>query len=293
MNFRDATVGLLLMALWGLNFSIIKIGVQEINPLLLVALRFAFAVFPIILFVRKPNVPNHFLLIYGLTFGTGVWGLVTWSIELGLSAGVASLILETSFILSALAGYFVLKESIKLSMWVGLTLAAIGLALLAFSTEGSVSFAGVILALLGAFFWAVTGIVVKKANPKKVFAFSVWGMLWVPLPLIFLTVISQGLDPITNLPGQLNDRAVFSVLFQAYPTTLFGYWLWNYLVVKYPLNVVSPLILLVPVFSMLGGFFIHDENITEIEVVSCILISLGVILPQLSKYIIRIKCKFL
>ncbi|WP_416307412.1 EamA family transporter [Neptunicella sp. SCSIO 80796] len=282
MNFRDSSIGFVLMALWGFNFSVIKLGVSEVHPLLLVAMRFFFAVFPMIFFIRKPAVPSRYLFLYGLSFGTGVWGLVTWSIELGLSAGVASLVLETSFIFSILVGWLALKEKIAQSTWIGVALATLGLGILTFAQDGMVSFAGVILALSGAFFWAITGLIVKKAKPKTVFSFSVWGMLWIPVPLVVLTLLTSGIEPITALPQQMNTNAWFSVLFQAYPTTLFGYWVWNYLVVKYPLSIVSPLVLLVPVFSLLGSHIFHAEIIDSVKILACLLISVGVVAPQIT-----------
>lgn len=110
MKLRDFCLLFALMALWGLNFSVIKLGVNNIDPLMLTALRFTFAVFPLVLFIKRPNVQWRYLIAYGLSFGVGVWGLTTLSIRLGLSAGMASLLLDMSVVSSLLVGYFVLKE---------------------------------------------------------------------------------------------------------------------------------------------------------------------------------------
>ena len=61
MNNRDLLLGIFVMIIWGLNFSVIKLGVGEIDPLLLTALRFTFAVIPAVFFVKRPQVKWRFL----------------------------------------------------------------------------------------------------------------------------------------------------------------------------------------------------------------------------------------
>ena len=60
MNLRNSLLACLVAVLWGLNFVAIDIGLhadgQEVPPLLFVALRFVLVVFPLIFFIRKPDV---------------------------------------------------------------------------------------------------------------------------------------------------------------------------------------------------------------------------------------------
>ena len=109
MNKRDLLLGIFVMIVWGLNFSVIKLGVNEIDPLLLTALRFSLAVIPAIFFVKRPQVKWRYLVAYGMTFAIGVWGMATWSIQAGLSAGMASVLLQMNVVISLLVGYFLLK----------------------------------------------------------------------------------------------------------------------------------------------------------------------------------------
>jgi O-acetylserine/cysteine efflux transporter len=76
--------------------------------------------------------------------------------------------------------------------------------------------------------------VASAAKTDQVFAFIVWGMLFAPLPLFSLAAISNGSSGFIQLMDTLDGAALFSILFQAYPTTLLGYWIWNRLIVKSP-----------------------------------------------------------
>ncbi|MDG4877252.1 EamA family transporter [Mesorhizobium sp. WSM4935] len=54
MALRDKVLGVLIAAVWGFNFIIIRIGLQSFPPLLLAALRFSVAATAIVIVSRPP-----------------------------------------------------------------------------------------------------------------------------------------------------------------------------------------------------------------------------------------------
>ena len=66
MTPRDTIAAVCVALVWGLTFIAIKIGVGETSPLMLSALRFVFAAFPFVFFVRPPNAPAWTVVLYGL-----------------------------------------------------------------------------------------------------------------------------------------------------------------------------------------------------------------------------------
>ena len=282
MKLRDFGLLFALMALWGLNFSVIKLGVNSVHPLVLTALRFSFAVFPLIFFIKKPDVPWRYLIAYGLSFGVGVWGLTTLSIGAGVSAGMASLLLDMSVVSSLLVGWLCLNETITRNKLLGAGLALLGLILIMYSEGGSVTGQGLVLVLMASVFWSINGLIVKRANTKSIFAFNIWGMVFAPLPLLLLAVMLEGTQIITELPNQFTQWTLFSALFQAYPTTLLGYWFWNKMIMKYSVSSVAPMTLLVPVFGILGGYWFYDESIETSQIIAAVLILLGLFVGQMA-----------
>ncbi|BDU46163.1 hypothetical protein TUMSATVNIG3_49610 [Vibrio nigripulchritudo] len=89
MKKNDLLLATLVMAIWGFNFSMIKMGITDVHPLLATAARFTLAVIPAIFFIRRPNVEWCYLAGYGVVFGVGVWGMASWSITAGLSSGMS------------------------------------------------------------------------------------------------------------------------------------------------------------------------------------------------------------
>lgn len=284
MTTRDLLIGITIMCLWGFNFSVIKLGVTNIDPLLLTASRFFFAVLPLIFFIKKPAVQWRYLAMYGLCFGIGVWGMVTWSIDLGVSAGMASLLLQLNVVTSLLIGRLYFKESITLNKALGASLAVAGLGVIILEEliqkDGTLTALGLVFVLLGALCWSITGAILKSAKTQSVFAFNIWSMLFVPIPLVMLAWTTHGGQIFNNIAQQFNAATWFSVLFQAYPTTLLGYWVWNRLIVKYSLSGVAPLTLLVPVFGLLGGYIFYQEGITTAQIIATLLIIAGLFISQ-------------
>lgn len=280
MTLKDLTISLALMCLWGLNFSVIKLGALQTDPILLTALRFTFAVFPAILFVRRPPEALRYLIAYGLIFGLGVWGMMVWSINLGVSAGMAGLLMDMSIVSSLMLGYWVFKEAITANKVIGCLLAVSGLLVSMALADGSVPLRAVPLTLIAALSWSLMSLVVKKSQTQHVFAFSVWGMAFAPLALVLFAFAFNGAQPFLDLPAQLNSQVWFSILFQAYPTTLLGYWVWNRLTIRYPLSTMAPFTLLTPIFGLVGSVIFYQEEVSTMKLLAYALILGGMALSQ-------------
>lgn len=52
----DLALALAIVAVWGTNFVVIKIGLDDFPPFFFALLRFAFCAIPLVFFVRRPAV---------------------------------------------------------------------------------------------------------------------------------------------------------------------------------------------------------------------------------------------
>lgn len=278
MQGRDLLLIMSVMAIWGFNFSMIKLGVSALDPLLIAAARFVCATFPIIFFIRRPNVGWRYLVSYGLVFGTGIWGMASCAITFGLSSGMASVLLQTDVLTTVLVGVLVYKEVISRRMAAGILLALAGLVVSIIYTNGNVTWSGVMFIMISAVCWPLAGVIVRQSGTRQAFAFNIWGMLFAPVPLIVLSVAFNGWDGVVATYQHWSINAWISVLFQAYPTTLFGYWIWNKMVLKYPMSQLAPMTLMVTVFALLSGYLIYGEQLSAAQWVACSAFLSGIIL---------------
>lgn len=275
MKARHLLLAISITAIWGVNFSVIKLGLTTVDPFILAGIRFTLCALPAIFFIPKPDVQWRYLIGYGLVFGIGLWGVVNLGIKSGLSAGIASLVLQFSAFFTILLGSWIFKEAISRYQLAGMGIASCGLLSIISIVDGTVTTAGLVLVLMGAVAWSAANVINKKAKTTQVFAFLVWSSAFSPIPLFALDYAVNGSTGYSALVNQLDYRAVLSILFQVYPNTLFGYWVWNSLLKRYPVSTVAPLSLLVPVFGLLGSVMIFSESLSANKIVAVVLIVSG------------------
>ena len=275
MSNKDIFLAILITFIWGINFSVIKLGLNSLDPFMITGLRFFLVAIPLVFFIKKPDVSIFYLALYGILFGVGLWGMVTLGIQYGISAGLASLLLQSSVFFTILLGAIVLKEKIDVSKKIGFIFGLVGIGIIFGVTDGTVTYIGAFLVLLGAIFWSIANIVVKISKTNDMLAFIIWSSLFSPLPLFILSYFTQDANFFSDFIVSLDNIAIFSILFQAYPTTLFGYWIWNSLLKKYPASSIAPISLLVPFFGLLGSYLIFNESIESIKIIACVFIVLG------------------
>lgn len=275
MKIRHLLLAILITAIWGVNFSVIKLGLTTVDPFILAGIRFTLCALPAIFFIPKPDVQWRYIAGYGLVFGIGLWGVVNLGIKSGLSAGVASLVLQFSAFFTILLGGWMFKETVSRYQITGMVIALLGLFSIISIVDGTVTTTGLLLVLLGALAWSVANVISKKARTTQVFAFLVWSSAFSPIPLFALDYAVNGSTGYRALSNQIDYHAVLSILFQVYPNTLFGYWVWNSLMKRYPVSTVAPLSLLVPVFGLLGSALIFNEHLSLNKVVAVVLIVSG------------------
>ncbi|WP_227732118.1 EamA family transporter [Yersinia proxima] len=292
MKFTDFLIALLITAIWGVNFSIIKLGLITADPLILAGIRFTLCALPAVFFIKKPDTSWRYIIGYGLLFCIGLWGIVNLGIKAGISAGIASLVLQFGAFFTMVLGAFLFHENLSKYQYIGIFVALLGLTSIIFISDGSVTFIGLALVLCGAVVWGLVSIIIKKSDTKQVFSFLVWSSLFSPIPLFILSYLFNGPSGFTELAIHFNTTTLFSILFQVYPNTLFAYWVWNSLLTKYPVSVVAPLSLLVPIFGMLGSVMIFNESIPSGKIIAMVFIISGLIIGLYGKRLMgRLKRK--
>ncbi len=276
MRAADTALALLITAIWGLNFSIIKLGLATLDPNLLAAIRFTLCAIPAVFFVARPRVAWLYWVAYGLLFGVLQWGAVYAGIYFGLSAGLASLVLQVAVFFTMAGGVLFFNERVSAPLLLGTVVAFSGVAIVFAYGDDHASTLGLGLVVVAAIAWAAANLVVKRAKPANMFGFMVWSSLVAPVPLFLLSYGFAGPERIVQSLAAIDGIAIFSILFQVYPTTLFGYAVWNGLLKRYPVSTVAPMALFVPVFGMLGSVWIFGELLPGYKwlAMACVIVGL-------------------
>lgn len=274
---KHLSLAVLVTLVWGVNFPITKLGLRAIDPFVLTGIRFALAALPLVFFIKRPAVKFSYVVAYGIIFGLGMWGVINYGIQVGVSPGIASLIIQLSVFFTMGWGFLLFKEKIRGAQVIGAVLALIGLAGIISTQEGNHAVLGVMLIVLSAVAWSIGNVIIKKSGVKEIFSFMVWASLIPPVPLFLTAWLMHGSAAFEGLQASLDLTAVLSILFQVYLATHFAYWGWNSLLKLYPVSTVAPLSLLIPVFGIASSMLMLDERISTPN-----LISIGIIIAGLA-----------
>ncbi|SFD91096.1 EamA family transporter [Paracidovorax konjaci] len=272
---RDLLAALAVVLLWGVNFVVMKWGLRFFTPFQLGAMRYLFAALPLVFFLRPPAVRWRWVVLYGLFQGVGQFGMVFLALRVGLTAALASVLMQTQVFFTALWAFMLLHERPGRPLLAGLSLAAVGLVCFGmhFTTPGAmagdVTLPGVALALCGAASWAASNIVARMAQKEspgyEPLAFVVWSSLVPVLPFMALSAATDAdagrwlhAEAWTALPGV----AWASVAYLGWFATILGYGLWTGLLTRYPANRVAPFSLGVPVVGLSAGMLVLGESVS-------------------------------
>lgn len=291
MKKNDLILAILVVIVWGANFTVIKLGLSGVPPILLAALRYM-CVIPAIFFVKRPKIELKYALLYGFSVGVGQFSCLFYAMKIGMPAGLSSILLQSAAFITPLLAYLLLKEDIKLKQITGLTTALIGLGFIgktALQGIGGVSMFSLVLTLIAAFFWAISNIVLKFASNKlaakgevlDMMGVVVWTSLIPPLPLLAIACMMDSPSIILNAIYSLTPISIFSILYLALGATIFGYGMWSILLGKYPASKISPLSLMVPVTGLISARIVLGETLSSLQWIGGMIILLGLIISNI------------
>ncbi len=274
--------------IWGLNFVVMKLGLQTLSPMLLGALRFMVASLPFVLFIKPPPVPARYILAYGLAQGLGQFGLLFLGLKLGMTAGMASVVMQTQAFFTLVLVVTLLHEKARPSQWAGLALAFGGLLVIALGRgegAGQMTLAGLVLTVGAALMWALSNLVVRKAAQVapgyKPLPFIVWSSLVPIVPFSVLAWWSEGGPALAAQWRAMDGQAMLAVLYLALLATLLAYSWWTELLQRHAAGRITPFSMLVPVVGLIAAMGLLGERPTALQWLGTLTVLAGMGVNQL------------
>lgn len=274
MARRDVLLLLAVAVVWGVNFAVVKTGLRSVPPLFLVFLRYLFILLPLIFFVKKPAVSWRTMAAYALLSGVGQFSFMFYSLKIGMPAGLASVVMQSQAIFTLILSAQFMGERIGGAQLAGIGLAAAGLVLIGGPFgAAAVPTAAFLMNLLAAFCWSSSNLIVKRASGESLrngrcldmMEMIVWSSIFVPLPMLGLSLVGDGPSAVLQSLAQIDAAAVLSVLYLVVLSTLFAYGAWNQMIAAYSAGRVAPFSLLVPVTGLLSGMLFHEERVAPLQ----------------------------
>ena len=277
LSGRDLAAVGVVVVLWGLNFVVMKFALRDFTPFQLGAARYVFAVLPLMLFIKPPPIARKWLLMYGLFQGVGQFGILFFALKVGMTAALASVLLQTQVFFTALFGFVLLRERASRPQQAGMLLAALGLGCFVLNYvqpsgagnglhAGATTLLGLLLTLCAAAMWAASNIVARRVQQTSgdysPMAFVVWSSSVAVLPFVALSLAFDAPD-VRWQWLQARGSSWLAVAYLGWAATIVGYSLWTGLLKRHPANRVAPFSLGVPVVGLATGMLVLNETITS------------------------------
>jgi len=287
MPLRHNLLALLIATIWGLTFVSIKFSLMTVPPFALSGWRFFMAAVPLVFFVGRPQVAWHWLVLYALFIAIGQFVVLFIALNLGMPAGLMSLVVQTQVFFTIGLAVAFYRESVQRWQIVGAVVAAIGLTVIGVTKlQGGIGVA-FMLVLLGAFFWGAGNTVAKHvariAPGGRVDAmnFVAWSSLAAVPPLLVISFAFEGSAGLMS-PVSARSWALWAHLcVLAYAAQVFGYGLWSNLLTRYPASMVSPFALWVPVAGMSATAIVFGETLSPGQIAGALIVMGGLAIAVL------------
>jgi drug/metabolite transporter (DMT)-like permease len=258
--FPVAVLGLI----WGFNWPMLKMGVEEFAPLTFRALTLPFAALGMLAIARVSGdpiaIPRRLwrrLALLAL-FNIACWnGLLLFGVQ-QLPAGRSAILAFTMPVWSVLFSLALLHEPLSSRKVVGMALGVLGMGVLLGEDIRHVqrSPTAAVFILGASISWAFGTVLLRKWKlPVPQNTLSGWMMFVGAMPLVILAPFFA-----PGPPAMPSAAAGFAILYNIFLAGMFGHWAWFTLARTLPVAVSSMSSLPVPVVGVFAGILLLGER---------------------------------
>jgi drug/metabolite transporter (DMT)-like permease len=270
-----ALAALLLLALiWGYNWVVMKLALDDIGAFQFGAVRTFFGalvLFAVIAVLRRPLRPAQLpmTLLLGLLQTSGFTGLIIWALVEGGAGKTAVLSFTMPFWVMLLA-WPMLGEKLRGLQWLAAAFSVSGLACILEPWAMHGKMFSNFLALFAGVCWALSVILAKKLHQRApdldLLSFTAWQMLFGSVPLVAVAFL------LPAKPIEWSNYLIGASLFNIFLANGLGWWLWLYALQRLPAGVASMNSLLIPVVAVLAAWLQLDEIPSTTEAIGMAMI---------------------
>ncbi|MEW6455418.1 MAG: DMT family transporter [Acidobacteriota bacterium] len=277
-----------IMLIWGLNLSLIKYSLIEMNPLSFNGIRLILASFSLLFFTYifeknlKVQKEDFIKIIFIGVVSHTVYQFVFINGINKTTASNTSIILATSPIFVSLLSSFYKHEKTHWLGWIGIFVSFFGVYLIILGKSGgfkisSSYFKGDVLILLASILWSYYTVscrpLLKRYSPLK------------------LTAITMGIGTLFFIPVSMKDmrnihwqsislKAYGGLLYSTFLAIVFAFVIWYYSVQKVGNSRTAIYSYLQPVFAVIFAFLLLSERLTLIQFLGALIIFIGIYLAK-------------
>jgi O-acetylserine/cysteine efflux transporter len=242
------------------------------------ALRFAVTAVILVWFVKPPL--GQVGKIFGIAIiSAAIQYSLTFTGLKGLDVSVTALVVQLEVPFLVILGAILLKEQPGLRKWLGIAISFAGVGLIAGEPQLGGAWVSMFLVIGGAFTWSIGQVLVRTLKGLDGLTILAWvAVCATPQLFVMSAIFETGVvgASLSEVPGKLLEApghlvglmrsasltVWLAVIYLGVIMNGLGYGLWYTLVSRHPVSQVAPFLLLLPVFSTIGGVMFLNESLS-------------------------------
>jgi O-acetylserine/cysteine efflux transporter len=250
-------MALLVNTAWGLNFIAGKIGAELFQPLFFTALRFLFLLLLMLPWLKPA--PGHMKPLLRVAFLLGVLHFAMIFIGLDAGGNIASIAITTQLYVpfSAILASVFLREKISLMSICSIAVAFGGVMVIGFDPIVFNHLDAILWVAGAALVMSAATILMRQCPNLGVFRLQAWiAVVALPSLLLLSAIFESGQIEILRKVALLD---LWSPLYSAVGASIIGHGMVYYLLGRYPVSIVTPLLLPTPIIATFLGVMIFGD----------------------------------
>lgn len=276
MKPRDFLLLVLICLVWGYSnvLSKIVVGHWAIPPLFFAAIRFAVVIAVTIPWLLPMPRPRWRIVAIGILMGAGNFALLFVGLQTA-TPSAAAVVIQIGVPFTTLLSIVVLGERIHWRRGLGIALTLAGVLLVVWNPQGIALSTGLWFVVGAAFTGSLGAVLMKQVEDVAPLRFQAWVGLVSFLPLALASAAFEH--------GQWASAAavgwpfVAAVLFAALVVSVLGHTSYYGLIRRYEANLLAPLTLMTPIFTIAFGVMLTGDRLDARMVGGAVLALAGVL----------------
>ncbi len=274
MSVSHLALAMIVNLIWGFNLVASKYGVEHFPPMFFTGLRFVFIVLVLLPWLKPIKGKMKEMLSIAFVLGVVHYSLMFTGLALSADVSSVAIAIQSNVLFATLLAVVFLGERIGWRRSAALVAAFGGVVLIGFDPNVLEHLDSLVLVLIAAFAFAIGTILIRRAGQMNVFSMNAW-IAVVAAPGLF--ILSANFEK-GQMEALQSDAWLpwAAVAFSAIGATVIGhsgaYYLWQ----RYPVNLVSTILLLSPVFGVVFGVMFWGDQLTWKLIVGGLATLLGV-----------------
>jgi len=272
---------LLVCLVWGFNFVVAKVGVEEMSAMMLTGWRFVLLMLLLLPFLKIVPGQMKRVVIVAITMGAAHFALMFAALGLSDNVSVIAIGVHLNVPFATLLSVFVLHESVGWRRGLGIAVSFCGVMVISFDPVVFTAPEGMALAVVAAFMAAIGIVTMRQLAGVGVFTLQAWVAVLSWPPMFLLTALFQPEQ--FSASFEASWLAWGAVVYTALGASLVGHVGMYYLLQRYEVSLVSPITLLAPVLGVIFGVTIWGDELTARITIGGLMTLAGVLVIALRK----------